>query len=94
MPKAVWHGQVIAQSDDVLVVDGYAYFPKRDVNWHLLEESPHRSVCSWKGEARYYSVRLDGSADTDAAWEYADPKPAAAMVRDRVGFWRGVEIEQ
>jgi len=93
MARAVWADTVVAESDDVVVVDGFTYFPKREVNWQLLEPGNHRSVCPWKGQARYYSIKVNGSTNTDAAWEYPEPKPAASMVRDRIGFWRGVRIE-
>ncbi|MGX4735026.1 DUF427 domain-containing protein [Kitasatospora griseola] len=28
----------------------------------------------------------------DAAWFYPEPKPEAEQVRDRVAFWRGVDV--
>jgi uncharacterized protein (DUF427 family) len=93
MARAVWNDTVVADSDDVVVVDGYTYFPKPAVDWSILESSDHRSVCPWKGQARYYTIRVAGDANVDAAWEYPDPKPAASMVRDRIGFWRGVRVE-
>lgn len=93
MARATWKGAVIADSADVIVVDGYTYFPREAVRWDLLERSEHRSVCSWKGEANYYAVRVNGALNPAAAWEYAEPRPAAAVVKDRVGFWRGVQIE-
>lgn len=92
MVRATWKNVVIAESDDVVVVDGYTYFPKSAVRFSLLEPSTHRSVCGWKGDARYYSIVVDGERNADAAWEYADPRPAAAAVRDRIAFWRGVRI--
>lgn len=50
-------------------------------------------MCPWKGQASYYSLMVDGGMLTDAAWYYADPKPEAAAVRDRVAFWKDVTIE-
>lgn len=94
MTRAIWNGAVIAESDDVVVVDGYHYFPRTSVDAALLRESDHSSVCGWKGEANYYSVVVDGKVNRDAAWYYPDPSRAAATVRDRVGFWRGVKIER
>jgi uncharacterized protein (DUF427 family) len=91
--RALWNGSMIAEGDDIVVVDGYSYFRRADVNWDMLAPSDHMSVCGWKGQARYYSIRVDGATNPDAAWEYPDPKPAAVSVRDRIGFWRGVRIE-
>lgn len=93
MPRATWKGAVIAESDDAVVVDGYTYFPRDAVHPELLAPSDHTSVCPWKGQASYYAVVVDGQRNPDAAWEYRDPKPAAAAVRDRIAFWRGVRIE-
>lgn len=92
MARATWKGTLLAESDDVIVVDGYTYFPRGAVRSELLEPSAHGSVCPWKGEASYYTVVVDGARNPDAAWEYREPKPAAAAVRDRIGFWRGVEV--
>ncbi|NUO62366.1 MAG: DUF427 domain-containing protein [Gemmatimonadaceae bacterium] len=93
MPRATWNNVVIAESEDVAVVDGYTYFPKSAVRRELLEQSNRTSVCPWKGEANYYSLNVNGQRNADAAWEYRDPKPAAAAVRDRIAFWRGVRVE-
>lgn len=93
MARATWQGTVLAESDDVIVVDGYTYFPKDSVRWELLEGSAHTSVCSWKGQASYYSVVVNGERNENAAWEYREPRSAAGLVRERVGFWRGVTVE-
>ena len=93
MARATWNGLVIAESDDVVVVDGYTYFPKHSVRAGLLEPSARTSVCPWKGQASYYSLVADGQRNHDAAWEYREPKPAAAAVRDRIAFWRGVRVD-
>jgi uncharacterized protein (DUF427 family) len=37
---------------------------------------------------------VDGEENKDAAWYYADPKPAAANIKDHVAFWRGVTVER
>jgi uncharacterized protein (DUF427 family) len=90
--KAVWNGQVIAESDDIVKVDGNAYFPIDSVQKAFLVDSPTHSVCPWKGTASYYSLRVDGQDNTDAAWFYPAPKEAAAEIRGRVAFWKGVRV--
>ena len=40
-----------------------------------------------------YSVVVDGQQNRDAAWYYADPKPAAKNIAGRVAFWKGVKVE-
>ena len=90
--KAMWNGEVIAESDDTVVVEGNHYFPRESVRDDVLVESATTSVCGWKGTANYYSLLVDGETNPDAVWTYRDPKEAAAEIRDRLAFWKGVEV--
>ena len=92
MVKAVWNGATIAESDDTVVVEGNHYFPLASVDRGLLRDSSHTSVCPWKGTAGYYSLEVGGVQNRDAAWFYAEPKPKAAAIKDRVAFWKGVTV--
>ena len=93
MAKALWGGKVIAESNATVVVEGNHYFPPDAVKKQFLKSSHHTSICSWKGTARYYHVEVDGMRNENAAWYYPDPKPAAAEVKDRIAFWKGVRVE-
>ena len=90
--KATWNGAVIAQSDDTVVVEGNHYFPADSVKAEYLRPSDTHSTCPWKGTASYYHVVVDGATNQDAAWYYPDPKPAAKEIKDRVAFWKGVQV--
>lgn len=90
--QAIWNKRVIADSDDTVVVEGNHYFPEASVDRAYLVESSTTSFCPWKGTASYYSLLVDGETNGDAAWYYTDPKPAAAEIRGRIAFWRGVEV--
>lgn len=92
MPRAVFNDVVIAQSDDIVTVDGFVYFPEAAVKAELLRDSSTRTRCGWKGEASYFHVEADGKIGRDAAWCYRDPKPAAALVRGRIAFWKLVHV--
>ncbi|ADL02454.1 hypothetical protein MMB232_03056 [Brevundimonas subvibrioides] len=92
MTTATWNGVEIARSDDTVVVEGNHYFPRDAVNPEVLKPSTTSSVCPWKGTASYHSVVVDGKENTDAAWFYSDPKSAAAEIKDRIAFWKGVEV--
>ncbi len=91
--KATWNGVVIAQSDDLVVVEGNQYFPESSLNRDYVTFSNHKTSCPWKGQASYYSLIVDGELNPDAAWYYADPKPEAEEIKGRVAFWKGVKIE-
>jgi uncharacterized protein (DUF427 family) len=90
--KAVWKGTVIAESANTVVVEGNHYFPVESVNAALLEPSSHTSVCPWKGTANYYSLNVNGERNVDAVWYYAEPKDAAAKIKGRLAFWKGVSV--
>jgi uncharacterized protein (DUF427 family) len=93
MPRAIWNGAVLAESERCVVVEGNSYFPPESVERAHLRESDTHTICSWKGTASYYDVVVDGETNRDAAWTYPEPKRAAKEIRDHVAFWRGVEVE-
>lgn len=92
MVTARWNGTVIARSDDTVVVEGNHYFPAGSVDAALLEDSATHSHCPWKGEASYKTLVVDGARNADAAWYYPEPMPAAAEIKGRFAFWKGVKV--
>ncbi len=92
MPRAIWNGEVIAESDDTVVIEGNHYFPLESVRREYLVASDAHTVCPWKGVASYYTLEVDGERNVDAAWDYPEPKRAAEKVRGRVAFRRGVKV--
>jgi uncharacterized protein (DUF427 family) len=92
MKRAEWNGTVLAESDDIVTVEGNAYFPVEAVRLEHLVPSDTRTVCPWKGTASYYSVKVDGQINSDAAWYYPEPKDAAQEIAGRIAFLRGVIV--
>lgn len=90
--KAIWNGEVIAESADTVVVEGNHYFPRSAVRDEFLESSDTTTVCSWKGTANYCTLNVGGTRNPDAAWYYANPKEAAAQIKGRIAFWKGVSV--
>jgi uncharacterized protein (DUF427 family) len=90
--RATWNDTVLAESNDTVVVDGNHYFPAASLRREYFRDSDHHSVCPWKGMASYYDVVIGDATNQQAAWYYPQPKEAAAQIRDRVAFWRGVEV--
>jgi uncharacterized protein (DUF427 family) len=90
--QAIWNDQVIAASDDTIVVDGNHYFPADSIRREFFVASDKKSICSWKGEASYYDIEVGGERNTDAAWYYPTPMSAAENITAHVAFWRGVEV--
>ncbi len=91
--KASWNGTVIAESDDTVLVEGNHYFPESSLKREFVSFSNHKTSCAWKGQASYLSLMINGELNTDAIWYYADPKPEAEAIRNRVAFWKGVKVE-
>ncbi|SNS80548.1 Uncharacterized conserved protein, DUF427 family [Geodermatophilus pulveris] len=92
MATASWNGTVIAESDDIVTVEGNAYFPREALREDVLRPSATTTVCPWKGTASYYTVEVDGQSNPDAVWYYPEPKDAAEEITGRVAFWRGVTV--
>lgn len=94
MWQAVWNDQIIAQSDKTQEVEGNQYFPMESVNRELLTDSAKLTRCSWKGEASYFNIVVNGDVNPDAVWVYLDPKEAASEIANHVAFGRGVEVTE
>ena len=92
MTTATWNGVVVAESDDIVTVEGNAYFPIEAVRDGVLRPSATHSVCPWKGTASYYDLEVDGKVNRSAIWYYPTPKDAAKEITGRVAFWHGVEV--
>ena len=90
--KAIWNDQLLAESDDTVVVEGNHYFPAESIDAQFFKDSVTTTICPWKGTASYKSIEVDGRTNQDAAWYYPAPKEAAAEIKDRYAFWNGVEV--
>lgn len=90
--KAIWNNEVLAESEDTIVVEDNHYFPPSSVNFQFLVESTMETYCHWKGTASYYTVIVKGERNEGAAWYYPETKEKANNIKGCIAFWRGVEI--
>lgn len=90
--RAIYNNQVIAESDNTVVVEGNHYFPPDSVKKEFLTESHTHTTCPWKGVAYYYNVVVHGDEAEDAAWYYPNPRSLAEGIKGYIAFWRGVEV--
>ena len=90
--KAVWNEQIIAESENTVVVEGSHYFPPESIHSEYFSPSDHTSVCPWKGNASYYNVVVNDKTNESAAWYYPTPKEAANHIKGYVAFWKGIEV--
>jgi len=92
--KAIWNNTVVAESNDTVVVENNHYFPADSLKREYFEDSIAHTSCPWKGRASYYSLRVAGELNKDAAWYYPETSPAAESIKGRIAFWKGVKIEE
>ncbi len=91
--KAIWNNEVIAESDETVVVEGNHYFPPHSIRQDFFKESATHTTCPWKGEASYYTLDVNGSENKDAAWYYPETSELAKNIKGYVAFWKGVKVE-
>lgn len=90
--KAYWNGHLIAESENTIVVEGNHYFPPGSITGDYLNLTHVRSLCPWKGVARYYNLEMEGVNGRQVAWTYRHPFPWIRKIRNHVAFWRGVHV--
>lgn len=90
--KALWKNQILAESNQTIVIENNHYFPLSSINNQYFSNSDTTTICPWKGTASYYSIIINGEENTDAAWYYPEPKDAAKEIKNYVAFWNGVEV--
>lgn len=92
--KAIWNGKTLAESNATLIIEGNHYFPPESINESYFEKSDYTTNCPWKGEASYFTLKVGGKENKNAAWYYTDTKSAANEIKNYVAFWKGVEINE
>ena len=58
--KAIWNGQVVAESAATIVVEGNHYFPPDAIRREFFQPSATHTHCGWKGDASYYTLAVAG----------------------------------
>jgi uncharacterized protein (DUF427 family) len=92
--KALWHGQVIADSAATIDVDGYCYFPRAAVRMELLRaaaKTPGDRQCPHG--VQFFDVTDGVRTSPRGAWSYEAPGAAMKKVDRWIGFWDEVEVQ-
>lgn len=89
--QVIFNGEPIADSRDVITVeetghDPVYYFPRQDVQMQRLIRTDHHTRCPFKGEASYYSLSNDRTAE-NAVWSYERPYDEVLEIKDRLAFY-------
>eukprot|EP00178_Gracilaria_changii_P021251 TRINITY_DN6323_c0_g1_i1.p2 TRINITY_DN6323_c0_g1~~TRINITY_DN6323_c0_g1_i1.p2 ORF type:complete len:107 (+),score=18.24 TRINITY_DN6323_c0_g1_i1:32-322(+) len=96
MTKATVNGTVIAESDSTVVVEGNHYFPSDSIKKEFFSEfTDLKTVCGWKGTARYADITVGGNKMDNAAWTYPEPLAGAKNIKGHWAFYKakGITIE-
>jgi uncharacterized protein (DUF427 family) len=92
--KAIWRGQVVADSNRTLEVGGYQYFPRETVRMDLLQATPRTPKdLECPHGVQFYDVAENGARSERAAWSYEAPQPKMKNVDHWIGFWEDVEVK-
>ena len=91
---------VIAESAKALTLKearypAVQYLPREDANMALLERTDRTTHCPYKGDASYYSIKVDGKTLDNAIWTYETPFPAMTEISGHLAFYPDkVKIEE
>ncbi len=63
------------------------YLPPADIEMQHLEPAGGRSMCEWKGSARYFTVVVAEKRAERIAWAYPTPTAAFVAIKNYVAFY-------
>ncbi|GAA5978257.1 hypothetical protein JCM5350_002242 [Sporobolomyces pararoseus] len=84
-------GEILAQADESKTQHVEGNYPPDALHKEFFKPSENNShtICSWKGEASYYDIHVDGKVLQDAAWYYPNPKSGKAeTLKGFVAFYK------
>lgn len=63
------------------------YLPMADVRMDLLVPNRRRSICEFKGQARYWDAVVQGRRRASVAWSYPEPWPGYEVLAEHLCFY-------
>ncbi|MEO1234790.1 MAG: DUF427 domain-containing protein [Myxococcota bacterium] len=91
--KAVCRGEVIAESLEVIELDGCTYFPPDSVNMSFLRPSEFSTFCPSKGHASYFDIQIRDLRLERAAFRYPETPERSRQIQGWVAFWCRESVE-
>lgn len=90
--RVTFNGHVVADTTRALALKEASYpvvqyIPREDADMAYFESTAHSTVCPYKGDASYFSLKSDGRAAENAVWSYEHPHPAVAAIKDHLAFY-------
>ncbi len=90
--QVLFGGHLLGDSGDVLVLreadyDPVFYFPRKDIEMSVLQNSDRRTSCPYKGEASYFTIMRHRSLVENVAWSYEQPLGGRSDIAGRIAFY-------
>jgi uncharacterized protein (DUF427 family) len=90
--RVTFSGKVVADTRRALVLQEAAYkpvfyIPREDAQMAAFERTAHATMCPYKGDASYYSIKVGDRVAENAIWSYEAPYPAVAEIADHLAFY-------
>lgn len=63
------------------------YLPVEDVRMELLEPTMAKTLCPYKGEASYWTAKIDEEEYRNIVWSYQDPLPECPKIKGLLSFY-------
>ena len=87
-----FHGVEVAASTRALVLleanyPPVYYLPREDIEDEYYVRTDHTSYCPYKGDASYFSLKVEGHEAQNAVWSYEEPKVSVAQIKNYVAFY-------
>lgn len=90
--KAVWNDEVLAESEETIIIEGNHYFPPDSITMKYFSKTDHHTVCPWKGDAHYYTITVKNEVFENGAWYYPEPKEPAKRITGYIAFYPKVNV--
>lgn len=90
--QVVVEGQIVAETKrPILLFETWLptryYIPPEDVNMGWLRPSDTRSLCPYKGRARYWSITVGDKTLKDVVWSYPEPIAENPKIKGLLAFF-------
>ena len=90
--RVTLNGRTVADTKRALILQEAAYkpvyyIPREDADMALLLRTDHSTMCPYKGDAAYYTIKAGDRVAANAIWSYEEPYPAVAAIADHLAFY-------
>lgn len=90
--RVIFNGRIVADTRRALTLREASYppvhyIPREDIEMAVLERTTHATHCPYKGDASYFSLKVDGRVSENAIWSYEEPYAAVGSIKEHLAFY-------